>query len=272
MNAITGTPAGAFGYAAWVAMLAVLVLMLRVPTAYAQTDEIQVYDAQIAEPGVFNLTWHNNFTPDGLKQSEFPGGIVPNHALNGVSEWAYGVAPWMEAGLYLPLYSVTSNGGLTFNGFKLRALFVSPDAADRVFFYGVNFEFSYNTAHWDQSRYTQEIRPILGWHLGAFDLIFNPILDNSYKGFGKLDFAPASRIAYNLNKQWAMAVEEYADLGPIDKFNGAGEQQHQVFAVFDYKGAVWNIEGGAGRGLTGTTDRLVLKLILSRDLNRPARQ
>jgi hypothetical protein len=28
--------------------------------ANAQTDEIQVYNAQIAEPGVFNMTLHNN--------------------------------------------------------------------------------------------------------------------------------------------------------------------------------------------------------------------
>ena len=37
--------------------------------ASAQTDEIQVYDAQIAEPGVFNLMVHNNFTPEGLKMT-----------------------------------------------------------------------------------------------------------------------------------------------------------------------------------------------------------
>ncbi len=33
--------------------------------ASAQTDEIQVYDGEIAAPGIFNLTWHNNFTPMG---------------------------------------------------------------------------------------------------------------------------------------------------------------------------------------------------------------
>jgi hypothetical protein len=27
--------------------------------AHAQTDEIQVYDAEIAAPGQFELTWHN---------------------------------------------------------------------------------------------------------------------------------------------------------------------------------------------------------------------
>ena len=61
--------------------------------AAAQTDEIQVYNAQIAEPGVFNLTLHDNFTPDGRKTPAFPGAIVSNGSLNGVPEWAYGGGP-----------------------------------------------------------------------------------------------------------------------------------------------------------------------------------
>jgi hypothetical protein len=45
----------------------------------AQTDEIQVYDAEITAPGRFNLTWHNNFTPSGRTEPAFPGGIVGTH-------------------------------------------------------------------------------------------------------------------------------------------------------------------------------------------------
>lgn len=235
--------------------------------ARAQTDEIQIYDAQIAAPGVFNLTWHNNYTPSGRSSADYPGGIVPDHALNGVPEWAYGVTDWFEAGLYLPLYSLASNGSLTFNGFKLRALFVEPGAANQRFVYGINFEFSLNTEHWNQNRYTQEIRPIIGWHLGQFDVVFNPILDNSYKGFSELDFAPATRVAYNINKIWAVAAEEYDDFGPLREFYTPSRQQHQLFAVLDYNGKPWMIEGGVGFGLTSATDKVVLKLILSRDLN-----
>jgi hypothetical protein len=73
--------------------------------ALGQTDEIQVYDASIAKPGIFNLTWHNNYTPSGRKTPDFAGGIVPDHAWNGVTEWAYGVTDWFEAGLYAPLSS-----------------------------------------------------------------------------------------------------------------------------------------------------------------------
>lgn len=112
-------------------LLAVVLLFAACSPALAQTDEIQVYDATIAPTGVFNLTWHNNYTPGGQTQPGFPGGIVPEHALNGVPEWAYGVTPWMEAGLYLPLYSVTGDGAVRVNGFKLRALFVRPDAAEQ---------------------------------------------------------------------------------------------------------------------------------------------
>jgi hypothetical protein len=235
--------------------------------AHAQTDEIQVYDAQIAAPGVFNLTLHDNYTPEGRTEPAYPGAIVPNHTLNGVPEWAYGVAPWFEAGLYMPLYSIAGNGAVTFNGFKLRTLFVEPDAANQQFVYGVNFEFSYNTEHWDQNRYSQEIRPIIGWHAGAWDLIFNPILDNSYKGFSRLDFAPSTRVAYNLTKTWAVAAEEYDDFGPLRAFYASAEQQHQLFAVVDYSGKPWTVEGGLGLGLTTATDKVVLKLILTRDLN-----
>ena len=67
---------------------------------FAQTDEIQVYDAEIADPGVLNLEVHNNYTFEGLKTPRFPGGLVPNHTLNGVPEWAYGVTDWFEQGLF----------------------------------------------------------------------------------------------------------------------------------------------------------------------------
>ena len=236
--------------------------------AFAQTDEIQVYDAEIAKPGVFNLMLHDNYTFSGLTTPRFPGGLVPNHTLNGVPEWAYGVTDWFEQGLYLPLYSNSSNLGPVLNGFKVRELFVVPNAADRTFFYGINFEFSYNAKHWDPSSlYSSEIRPIIGWHLGKFDLIINPIFDNSWKGFDNLDFAPSARIAYNFSQMWAVAVEQYADFGVIEHFLPAAQQSQQLFGVIDYKGEPFDVEAGLGFGLTAASDRLVAKLMLSRDLN-----
>jgi hypothetical protein len=234
--------------------------------AAAQTDEIQVYDAEIAAPGVFNLTWHNNYTPSGGRTPDIPGGVVPEHSFNGVTEWAYGVTDWFEAGLYAPLYSVT-DGKVLYDGVKLRTLFVKPDAAHSRFFYGVNFEFSFNTRHWDPDRYTSEIRPIIGWHLGRLDVIFNPILDNSYQGLGNLELVPATRIAWNFPGRWTIAAEEYAGFGPVRHLLGGDAQSHELYAVADYKGQSWSFEAGVGFGLTAASDHRMVKLILMHDFN-----
>ena len=253
--------------------LAVVALTVAVPSiAVAQTDEIQVYDGGLAAPGVFNLTLHNNYTPDGLKDQAFPGANTSDKSLNGVPEWAYGVTDWFEAGLYLPLYSVDKTLGAVVNGAKLRALFAVPHADDRTFFYGVNFEFSFNSKHWDQNGFTSEVRPIIGWHLHPVDVVINPIFDTSYDGIKNLEFVPSMRVAYNVNDKTAIAVEEYADFGPVNGFLPGSEQAHQVFAVFDQSTSFLDIEAGIGFGLTDASDKLQFKLILSRDLNSPKKK
>src|SRR5580700_8311012 len=235
-------------------------------TVRAQTDEIQVYDAEIAAPGTFNLTWHDNFISSGSTTPSFPGGIEPDKSLNGVSEWAYGVAPWFEAGLYFPLYSITRDNGVLYNGFKVRTLFVSPDAAHRDVFYGVNFEFSFNTAHWNERRYTSEIRPIIGTHVGRFDIIFNPIVDNSYTGVSNFEFVPATRVAMKVSDIFKVALEEYDDFGRVSHFLPASKQSHQLFSVVDIHTRQHDIEFGLGAGLSSASDHRVFKLILMKDL------
>ena len=246
-----------------------IALLLAAPmVAFAQTDEIQVYDAGIAERGKFNLMIHNNFTPKGLKEPAFPGAVESNHALVGVAEWAYGVTDWFEQGLYLPLYSYSPSTGATYNGFKLRWLFVKPHADDRKFFYGVNFEFSVNRPQWDTRHFTSEVRPIVGWHLKPIDIIVNPIMDTSYTGgFKSLEFVPAVRVAYNFSPKWAGAIEEYADYGPLRDIYPGREQSHQIWGVVNHSSRLFDIETGIGFGVTSSSDRVTLKFMISRDLN-----
>lgn len=251
----------------------VLVAMALAPgIASAQTDEIQVYDASHAAPGIFNLTWHNNFTPKGINTPGFPGAVVANKSWNGVPEWAYGVTEWLELGLYLPLYTHDENRGWGLDGFKPRVLFTVPHADERTFFYGANFEFSINAQQWDEKRYTSEVRPIVGWHLHPVDIVINPIVDTSYDGLKNLEFVPAMRVAYNLNPTWALAGEEYDDFGPLHGFLPTSDQVHQFFAVVDRSGGFLDVEAGVGVGMTSASDRLTFKLLLARDLNhRPIR-
>ena len=253
-----------------VQLLLIALSLVATPTrTVAQTDEIQVYDAEIAAQGIFNLMFHTNFTPIGRITPAFPGAIVANQSVNGATEWAYGVKPWFEQGLYLPVYSLYStNQGATINGFKLRELFVRPHAHNHKFFYGLNFEFSVNALYWEPKRITSELRPIVGVHLHRWDLIVNPILDTDYTGGLKgLEFNPAGRVDYNLNQRWAVAIEEYDGFGPLRGFVPHNEQFHETWAVVDSKGGLLNVEAGVGVGWSGGADRLTLKLMLSRDLN-----
>ena len=249
--------------------LLALVLAVAPLAALAQTDEIQVDDATIEPQGKIGVTVHSNFTPIGRKTPDFPGGIIPDDSVNGGVEWAYGVRPWMEQGLYLPVFTAYSKGrGGSLDGFKLRELFVLPNAGKRTFFYGVNFEFSVNYSYWESRQITSEVRPIVGVHLHKVDLIYNPIVDTDYRGgFGGLEFVPAGRVAYNFNKNWAVAAEEYSDFGPLRHFYKANDQFHEIWAVVDHHTRFVDIETGVGVGVTAGADKLTFKLMLSRDLN-----
>ncbi|MFN7979770.1 MAG: hypothetical protein U0P30_16670 [Vicinamibacterales bacterium] len=255
----------------WLVLAASLVATAALPSsAFAQGDEIQVYDGGLADPGVFNLTWHNNFTPRGVKDPAFPGAVTADKSFNGVTEWAYGVTDWFEAGLYLPLYTRDVHDGFGIDGGKLRTLFAVPHGGDRKFAYGLGLEFSYNAKRWDSTRVTSEIRPILAWHLNPkFDVIVNPILDTAYDNVGNLDFAPSTRVAYNKSTRWSYALETYSDFGQLRGFLPAASQSHQLYAVIDHvahNGV--EMEFGAGLGLTDAADRFTVKLILARDLNK----
>jgi hypothetical protein len=231
--------------------------------AHAQTDEIQVYDAQIAEPGHFEVTLHNNYAPDGLKQPAYPGGTISNHSWNGGLETAYGVTDWWELGVYFPVYTFTQ-GTAQFDGGKVRTLFVVPDAAHQTFFYGMNFELSVNNKHWEDHSPSLEVRPILGLHLGKWDIIWNPIIDSGFNGAGNATFAPAERLAYNINDSYSVAVEHYAEYGAIRATAPLGRSYQDIFAVGDYRlNEANSFELGAGFGLNSASDRLVLKLIIN---------
>jgi hypothetical protein len=224
------------------------------------TDEIQVYNAAIAAVGQFTIQQHLNYTATGLKEPPFPGGLVSNHAINGTPEFAYGVTDWWEVGLYLP-FAIQDQQFLS-NAFKLRTLFVSPNADQRNFFYGVNLEFSNTMPKFAQTRFALEVRPIIGVRNADYEFIVNPIVDAAFGRLGELDFAPAARLARKLGPDTYLGLEYYADFGEIGNFPKLADQQHTLFAVTDFKLGVIDVDFGVGFGLTPASDRLVIKTIL----------
>jgi hypothetical protein len=223
-------------------------------------DEIQVYNADIAAPGQFTIQQHLNYVGAGLSTPPFPGGLVSNHSVNGTPEFAYGVTDWWEVGLYLP-FAIQDQKFLS-DSFKLRTLFVSPNAEQRSFFYGINFELSNSTPEFSQTRFGLEIRPILGVRNSDYEFIVNPIVDVGFGKYGQADFAPAARVARKLGPDLFAGLEYYADFGEIGHFAKLAGQQHTLFAVTDFKLGVFDVDFGVGYGLTSASDRFVVKTIV----------
>jgi hypothetical protein len=224
------------------------------------TDEIQVYNAGVAAPGQFTIQQHLNYVAQGVKDPPFPGGLVSNGSLNGTPEFAYGITDWWEVGLYLP-FAVQDRQFLS-DSFKLRTLFVSPNAEQRNFFYGVNFEFSNTTPKFSQTRFAMEIRPIIGVRNADWEFIINPIVDIGFGKYGEADFAPAARVARKVGADLFVGLEYYADFGKIGNFASLADQQHTLFAVTDFKLGVFDVDFGVGYGLTPASDRWVIKTIV----------
>jgi hypothetical protein len=237
---------------------AVLSIVLGQPAR--ATDEIQVYNAGIAAVGQFTIQQHLNYVPLGLKDPPFPGGLVSNHSLNGTPEFAYGVTDWWEVGLYLPF--AVQDQKFYSDAFKLRTLFVAPNADKRDFFYGINLEFSNTTPRFSQTRFTLEVRPIIGVRNADWEFIVNPIIDGGFGKLGELDFAPAARLARKLGPDTFLGLEYYSDFGEIGNFAKLADQQHTLFLVTDFKLGVFDVDFGVGYGLTQSSDRWVIKTII----------
>lgn len=85
-------------------------------------------------------------------------------------------------------------------------------------------------------------------------------------GSSDIEFLPAARIARKFSGDLALGVEYYSALGPFGRFSTFNEQQHDIYAVVDFKVGRFDVNAGLGYGLTGGSDRLMAKLILGMDL------
>lgn len=248
-------------------------LLAAAPLAAAALDrfEIQVYQAEVNEPGRFGLEVHANYTLEGETVPAWPSEVPPDQVFRLTFEPALGVTRWLELGGYLQTF-VAPAGGLQYGGFKLRAKMVAPREEGDRFFYGVNVEVGRVPSSVEEYGWANEIRPILGWSDGTWLLDLNPIFGYALSGpqAFRVDLEPAAKVAWNTQAGFAVGVEWYAELGYLDALLPLSEQSHYLFAVLDLVPArgqaegPWELNLAVGAGLGAADQKAVVKAIAGR--------
>jgi hypothetical protein len=264
-------------------VLALTAFAAPAPTRAVDPFEIQVYTAEIAEPGRLGLELHLNYTIRGEAEPAYPGEVPPDGVGRLTFEPQVGVTSWLELGAYAQLLAAPG-GTYDFGGWKLRAKLVVPEQARRrigwPLFLGVNVELSNVPASVAPERWGSEIRPIVGWESGRWLVSVNPILGFSLTGPDRfqVDLEPAAKIAWNTGLGVAVGAEYYASLGQVTDLLPASDREHLVFAVLDLAGppepaaeeagrgeSEWELNLAFGAGLTDATPQhAIVKAIVGR--------
>jgi hypothetical protein len=132
----------------------------------------------------------------------------------------------------------------------------------------ISTEFGFQKSAFSPNTATLEIRPIIDKKLGKWYLSFNPTLDQSFAGPDDnrgLIFSPNFKQSYDITKVVALGFEYYGSTGPFFHYDPIQKQQQQIFIATDLNfDPNWEFNAGFGLGLTSSTDRSIIKMIIGR--------
>lgn len=232
--------------------------------ALAAPEEIQVYEDELDKPHQFGLDIHNSYVAGPDAPLNYPGEQDSTHRYRFTPEFSYGIAPNLEAGLYLPLASVTGDGVYA-DGVKVRLKYILPHPQTQSWYVGANFEIGRVGKGYDINPWNAEFKGIAGWRKGPWDLAVNANIDFTVSG-PKPEPASvqlATKLGYKLSPKWSVGVESYNGMGTFKDFMAPAGQGHSTFLVADGNIGLWGLNLGVGHGYSGETDRWIFKFILS---------
>jgi len=154
------------------------VTLLPVTEADAQTGQIPGLRHRDQQSGSVQPQLHNNYTPIGRERPDFMVGIAPNHTLNGVPEWAWGITDWLELGDYAAVILVDRRRALSDRRCRIRR---TARRGTKLLLWG-QLRARLQRRYWGTDPPSGEIRPIIGGRLGPV----NPILGISFQGLVRL--------------------------------------------------------------------------------------
>lgn len=246
--------------------IALLLLALALPATAQDNYEIQVYPGDTIPQGFTMLEFHTNFTAQGQKQ--VVNGVAPtNHAVHETLEITHGFTPWFEVGFYV-FSSIQPDDGWNWVGDHIRPRFTAPASWHLPVGVSLSQEIGYQRRKFSEDSWTYELRPIIDKKVGRWYFAFNPAFGKSIHGLNEdkgVDFSPNAKISYDFTKKISGGLEYYGSLGPVPNFDGFSDQSQQFFPSIDLDlSPKWEVNFGAGIGVTRSTDHLILKCIIGR--------
>jgi len=242
-------------------------LGLCLAAARAQDNyEVQVYGSDLVSPGATMVELHSNFTAKGFK-TKVDGVLPDNHAEHETVEITHGWNEWFETGFYI-FTSIQPDGGWYYVGSHIRPRIAVPEKYHLPVGLSLSTEFGWQRPNFSADTWTWEIRPIVDKKMGKVYWAFNPSIDKSFRGPSQsrgYEFSPNVKFSYDVTKRVAAGVEYYGSYGPVTGFDPLHDQFQQIIPSVDIDfGKNWEFNFGVGMGVTGSTERLLIKMILGR--------
>jgi hypothetical protein len=237
-------------------------------TAWAASDEIQVYTDEMNDPGQYGVELHMNYVPKGDKSKWREGAMASNHRVQMTPEFSYGITKYLEAGLYVPT-AISSDGSFYATGLRPRLKYIHPKADGSIFFWGLNTEFGYSSLKVTDTMWGMELRPIVGLRTDKWLVSFNPIIDIplSKGGMHAAAFEPSLKVMRKINEDLELGIEHYSGLGAMNNLQGWKNQEHTTYMAADFKVKSMEVNFGVGHGYQKAEDDWVIKSIVAFPFN-----
>jgi hypothetical protein len=231
--------------------------------------EIQVFPDEILQRGETGVEFHSVFMPSGTR--------LPDRMLDRSShvhlsiELSHGWSDRFETGVFFETSPSMDDEHAAFTGFHFRPKYRFNEWRRFPFHVSMSAEYAFVKQPGDLDfRQALALTPIFERHLRSFELSLNPSFEFGLKGpdaGGSPVFEPSAKLASRVSSAVWLGVEYYAETGPIKHFDPLSEQHHLLFPTIDVHGSAgWDLNVGVGRGLTGSSEHWVLKLIVGHSL------
>ena len=231
--------------------------------ARAADEEIQVYIDDLDKPGQFGLDTHINYVLPNSAPVDYVGQERSDDRVRLTPEWSYGLTKTVELGLYLPLTDFR-DGAYTADGYKVRIKAMAPRADNQNWYWGANFEIGQVDRRLDINPWNAELKGIVGWRTGKWELALNTNIDWAVAGPDRQPATVqlATKIDYKLTDKFAVGVESYDGIGDFDHFGRFAGSGHEIYGTIDASIGKWDLNLGAGYGYSGEPDQWTLKMIV----------